>query len=619
MQKDSARALLRKWKSEHPEYPYDTWCIRSEPEQRYAIDTGLVNLEEYNGIQRPGIEFTNAGNMGTAALPLVFSHPLTCGFRSGFHQFDVYKIHRDSVRYYSVMRPYTELHLLLGLQNEQMLDGRFAAQHKQFLSYGVRLKRYYSRGRYPNQRANDNCFNVYAIYQSPNNRWRLQGDVVFNAFKVRENGGVTADVFDTAIIQPVLAPVAFTFAENVYRETSFYLQTSYALGSKYSVLVNDSTRVPVTLPVWTLSHRVGLERQLALWFDTIPDKVYYDNLFTQNDTLRLDFRLTNFSNALRADFRWRSATVDTVITEKNLIAGAETGFEYFIIRHNRYPHQTPNVYVSMDVRSNAASRSRLIYKAMAKAYLYGWNRGDLLLSATAGYITERWGIVSLHTALTQSEMPYIYERFRSAYVSWTYTLPKSTIFSAGAKYHQAAWGIFAEAFYYRVRNLPVYPGRAEPQVGFTNENFAVFRIGNRHAVKGLHFDNDVWFTQPFDVSSYDILRLYTRLFTRHSLYYENRLFKKALWLMAGVDVRFRYQHNPPYYDPLLAAFYPVSIHSLPIPQLDIFLNVKIKTVRAFAKIDNVVSAILGKGYYALYRYPAQNLSFRVGISWRFYE
>ena len=109
------------------------------------------------------------------------------------------------------------------------------------------------------------------------------------------------------------------------------------------------------------------------------------------------------------------------------------------------------------------------------------------------------------------------------------------------------------------------------------------------------------------------------LVTKHSIYYENRLFKKMLWFATGFDLRYRYQNNGPYYEPMMGAFYPTGINNKFYPVLDWFLNAKIKTVRIFLKVTNISSNIGGKGYYQMYGYPATDLSFQFGLKWRFFE
>src|SRR5262249_32043532 len=154
-------------------------------------------------------------------------------------------------------------------------------------------------------------------------------------------------------------------------------------------------------------------------------------------------------------------------------------------------------------------------------------------------------------------------------------------------------------------------GMPNPYVTNNEENIFVFHFANRNHVAGLHLDDDVWYTYPAN-SGY-IKYVYPDLYLKSSVYYEFRLFKKALWATFGADVRYRYQNNAPFYDPYLAAFYPTYVNLQPYPAVDAFLNVKIRTVRVFLKVTNLASLITGTGYYAAYQYPAADFSFEAGV------
>jgi len=39
----------------------------------------------------------------------------------------------------------------------------------------------------------------------------------------------------------------------------------------------------------------------------------------------------------------------------------------------------------------------------------------------------------------------------------------------------------------------------------------------------------------------------------------------------------------------------------------------------FLKVDNISGSFGPKGYQSLYAYPAPDISFKVGVKWRFFE
>jgi hypothetical protein len=187
----------------------------------------------------------------------------------------------------------------------------------------------------------------------------------------------------------------------------------------------------------------------------------------------------------------------------------------------------------------------------------------------------------------------------------------------GGKYQNQRYGIIADLNYYIADHLPVYPGFSNPYLTNGVENIFVAHLGNRNGFYGLHLDNDVWFTAPANNGL--VKQTYPMLVTKHSIYYERRVFKKVLWFSVGFDLRYRYQNNAPYYDPLLAQFYPSGQSLKTFPVLDFFVNLKIKTVRVFLKVDNISSSFGTNGYYAAFQYPATDISFRAGVKWRFFE
>ncbi len=614
---DSVQPLFGKKGVLVPSTKNDTWFLGHEPEKHYIIDTSIFHIEEYNVVQRNGIEYSNAGNTGSAAYPNVFSLNRSTGLNLGYNQFDIYRYAKDSVKYYQVVRPYAELSMMFGLKAEQMFQGIFANQHKGIIYYGVDFRRISSGGIYTNNKTNDNCFNLYGIYNSQNKHWNVQADLIFNSFKVNENGGTPISPFDSTFFQKKLVPVSLTSAVNNYRQVDFYLKSTYNLGKKFFNGYNDSVRTNGFMPIFKISHQLNIESNKNRFRD-VKDPVpeFYQQFFLP-DSVFNDLDYVKVGNAVMLTYFARKLTSDSGYAEKNFIAEAEAGFDYYKITQNRLQSNTSNLYVGGTFRSNGASGSKIFYRGSVRYYPYGWNQNDLLADGYAGYDLGKFGMISGNATYQLKEAPYIYETYRSHPVDWNYSLPKTKTFGVGGKYQNIPYGLTADVNYYVVDHLPVYAGNASPYITTGAENIFVAHFANRNGFYGLHLDNDIWFTSAPNEGV--VKRTFPMLVTKHSIYYERRLFKNALWFSIGFDLRYRYQNNAPYYDPLLATFTPVYTTTKSFPVLDFFLNLKIRTVRVFLKVDNISSSFGPKGYYSLYGYPASDLSFRVGIKWRFFE
>ena len=532
---DSIQPLFGKKGVLKPSTKNDTWFTNAEPDKHYVLDSRIFGIQYYNGVQRDGIEYTNAGNSGSAAYPLVFSLNRATGFNLGYNQFDIYRYQKDSVKYYQVIRPYAEVSMMIGLKNEQIFGAKFANQSKGVFYYGVDFNRIFSKGIYTNNKTTDNGFNLYGIYNSKNKRWNVQADLIFNSFQVQENGGVLSSPFDSFYFQKTLVPVALSYAENTYKQVDFYLKGSYNIGKKYYTRKDDSTRVKKIMPVFKISYQLNIENNKNRYRDLQPDSNYYGDFYLQ-DSVFNDLNYLKIGNAVILDYHARKLTSDSSYTDKNFIATAEAGYEYFMIQQNLLKSNTSNLYVAGNFSSNAASGSKLFYKGAVKYYPYGWNAQDLLADAIVGYNFGKFGMFSGNATYQLKEAPYIYQEYTSHPVIWKYNLPKTKLFGVGGKYQNPKYGIVADLNYYVIDHLPVYPGFAFPYINTNEENVFVAHVGNRNGFYGLHLDNDIWFTAaPNDGV---IRETYPMLVTKHSIYYERRLFNNALWFAVGFDLRY---------------------------------------------------------------------------------
>jgi hypothetical protein len=441
-------------------------------------------------------------------------------------------------------------------------------------------------------------------------------DMIFNSFKVNENGGLVLNPFDSSYFQKTLVPVALDVAQNKYKQLDFYVKGSYNIGKKYTERKEDSTAIPKLMTIFKMSYQFNIESNKNRFRDLQPDTSYYGD-FWLKDSVFNDLNYVKVGNAVILDYYARKLTSDTSYNEKNFIATAEAGFDYFLLNQNQLKSNTSNFYVAGNFRSNAASGSRLFYKGAVKYFPYGWNQHDLLGDAIAGFDFGKFGMLSGNATYQLKEAPYMFERYTSHPVDWSFNLPKTKLFGVGGKYQNPKYGLVADFNYYVVDHLPVYPGLSSPYINGNEEIVFVAHAANRNRFYGLHLDNDVWFTSaPLNGL---VKQTFPMLVTKHSVYYERRIFKNALWFAIGFDLRYNYQNYAPYYEPFLGAFYPVGYQLKSFPVLDWFLNVKIKTVRVFLKVENISSSFGPKGYFSLARYPAPDVSFKFGIKWRFFE
>jgi len=637
----------------------DTWYYNSDPNVRYGIDSSIFNIEEFNGMQRPGAEYLNIGNTGSAAYPLVFSPFRIKGFNTGYNQFEAYQHRFDSVKMYQVMRPYSQIGYLVGQKVEQYFNGKFAAQHKQRIQYGVDFTRYNSRGTYQNQSTNVNGFSLYGNYAPRSNAFSLQTVMVFNSNVVKENGGVRDDVFakGSTLISKELAPVNLVNALNNYQEIKWMFKAAYHLGKKETVTTDTST-YKVTIPTFKIGYAFTTGRDKYKYVDGQADSAYYGRYYTYQDSMKHDASFLLVGNEVFVEFtgqlkkgtrdRGRGTGPDTAmssvfaytsllvidslvrdslnrlieptieIRQTNFKAFAGLHFDYIGVNQNNFRDKEYNFYLQGGIQNNPLAKSRILYLAKVAFYFAGYNQSDLRLDGSAGYNLGKFGKVEGVVNYHLTEAPYNYQNYWGKVHRIINNFPKQSVLAFGGNYsfsHRVI-GFAADAMYYYAKNYFHFSSPEDAAYDASNANVLVVHAGNRLGIKGFHFDNDVWFQV---VGSSNAIRL-PQWVTRSSMYYEQRLFKKVLWFSIGFDVRYNAPFFGNTYHPLSGQFYVQDATRLNFyPVLDWFLNIKVKSLRITMKVDNISSQFGPRGYYTSPGYPAADLAFKMGVSWRFWE
>ena len=619
----------------------DTWYYGSEPNKHYIIDTSISVMNYYDVARRDGAEYFNLGNIGSETYSQVFNPSPNVGFNMGFRQYDAYRYMLDSIRYYQVIRPYAEIFYNLGINKDQLFQGKFANSHKSGIMYGVDFRRINSNGTYTNQKTTDNGFALYGIYNTKNRALNIETDLIYNAFVAQENGGVTSNVFspDSGVLTKTLAPVNMTQAVLNYNEIDWFLKASYNIGQKYNERVNDTLVRRVVLPVFRVSYRVDIERNKYSYFDVNTDSAYYSSYLGTGDTLRYTSQYVKVGQRFGLDYGAKKLTSDSTYRELDILMGASLNLDYYTLSEFGEKDKFSNLYITGYIKNNPAVNSPLIYKASVAYYVAGYNQIDLSTEGQLGVDFKKFGRLTAGAGYQLRQSDWIYHNFRadsataipytnsngtvsyntSDNLTYKYltNFPKMSTFKLGGEYMLDRYGIKVSAYNYVLDNYYYFSGPRTPTYDSKAINMLVLSFANRFGYKGIHFDNDVWFQKS---AGSDVIRL-PLVTLKSSLYYERHVIKDALWFAVGVNVRYYTPFMPNGYNPLFGQFYiQNNIRETFYPVLDVFLNVKIKTVRIFLMGTNL-SSFFGpqKGYYTATYYPAADASFKFGAAWRFFE
>lgn len=598
---------------------YDVSYQRHDVNAFTGIDTSIFQLHRNDFVNRDGAEYFHLGNVGTAAFPIIFQPGSQKDFGSGFSQFNIYGYNRDSIRYYNAQRPYTELSYIIGLKKEQVFRGRFFHSTKVGFDYGVDFFRINSTGSYAHQNALDAGFYLYAKYHPKNQRWNVYTDLLFNQYKVAENSGLQGDFFanDTSFFQKSLVPVNNTTAVNNYREWTWALGMNYNLGKKVKQQINDTTIIQKVIPRFRIGYEFSLQSNRYKFLDTQPDSLFYGEYFYLRDSLKNQFDFFKAGNSISFTWMPQRITSDSTYKEQLLTAGGIVNLDYWYSKTNNGKSPFVNGSVEGFVKSNTAFKTPIHFEGRVKYFFSGYNRNDLVVNGNIRYTWKNYLSVKAYVLYSLTEPGYTQQYFNVKNgAGWNNNFGKQNQLTAGGTVYSPKIGMGAEVYNTILQNFIYYNSDAKPQQLSSTLNVFVVHAYNRFAIKGFHLDNDVWFQKA---SGTDVIRL-PLFVSKHSVYYENRLFKKNLWFAIGCDLRYYTSFFANAYNPLVGQFYLQDNKKMAYaPVWDVFLNVKIRTVRVSLLGSDLTQLIQGRPHYNGYLYPAKDASFRFFVTWRFLE
>ncbi len=170
--------------------------------------------------------------------------------------------------------------------------------------------------------------------------------------------------------------------------------------------------------------------------------------------------------------------------------------------------------------------------------------------------------------------------------------------------------------YHLLNNYIYYDTLAFPQQTGIPISILQLIINQNFKVGSFHLDNSI----VLQSTSEDEIRL-PSFYSKNSLYFEGKIFKKVMLLRTGFDLRMSSNYFATYYHPLAGQFQLQDKEEISFyPAVDVFLTFKVKTLRFFIKGENLTHVIYDQ-YKELFvqvaDYPQPFFNMRLGLSWQF--
>jgi hypothetical protein len=588
------------------------------------------------------------GNFGNASRSLLFTPEMKAGWDHGFHAYDIYNLTVQDARFYNTTRPYAELNYMLGSKSEQFIRLMHTQNLKPNWNMAFEYRLVNAPGVFQNQNTNHNNYRFTSWYQSKNKRYQNFVVIIGNKLQSAENGGIKDNAYldsaggsydERSNIPTKLGPdqpgSRNFFSTNIatgsyYTNATYLLRQQYDLGQKDSMVVNDTTVIPLFYPRLRLEHTFALSTYHYRFRDTYSDSSYYDSLYaihlrTNRDTyfnrehwreLLNDFSIYTFPDAKNAQqFLKLGASLQS-------LQGQFIDSVY--VKDSSFSKSYYNFFIHGEYRNRTRNRKWDI-EATGNFYVTGNNAGDYnAYISLQRLISRQIGYLQLGFQNTNRTPSFVFNSLSSFYID-TVASPvdfkkENTTILFGA-FEQPKLRLKLSARYYLVTNYAYYKNYF--QVDQATTLFNVLQISAEKIFRlGGNWNWKTWVVLQQRVGDGPVN--IPLLSTRNQVGYDGNLGFKNLRISFGAEARYFTAYKAPQYSPLIGQYFfqdetKVSLNS---PDISGYLHFRIKSFSAYVRAENLNTIKFPEVKFTnnnipTANYPYPGLQIRLGIFWSF--
>ena len=610
-------------KIENKKPPISLYKFVSHQRDTTYLDTTLTIEKSYkfNYLRSDTFEllpFSNVGQTYNALAVNTTSNRLTPLFAAQSHHYN-YKQVAD-VSYFNVPTPLTEIYFKTAFEQGQQLNAFFTINTSKQFNFSLSYQGVRSLGNYQQSLTSTGNLLITSNYFSKNNRYNVRFHVASHDIINRENGGLTPNSLalfvndDPEFSDRGRLDVNFEDAENNLKGLRLYVNQEYALIKKA-----DSTNTnSLTLgnSIWYEDKLFEYRQQNA--FEQYGASYEATDLYTK--TTLEEFNLqgyANFTNSLLGNFKFF-----TTLTEYNYgynsVLNLDTG---------QIPNRIKDNLVSVGGSYQKQYKGFDIH-AEAAINVIGNTTGNYINAAAGLYLnkdTKVQGSLKIHNAAPN----FNFQLYQSDYVNYNWKTQFNNIKTQELGFDLWSKKIANVSFKYTGIDDYTYFAinasqtdadaflRPTPMQSSERVDYLKIKAQREFNWRGFALNNTVMYQ---NVLSGDSVFNVPEFITRQSLYYQDHIFKNALFFQTGVNLKYFTKYNSNGYDPVLAEFYVQNEQEIGnFPMVDLFFNAKIRQTRIFVTWEHFNALFSNtKQYFSAPGYPYRDSLIRFGLVWDFF-
>lgn len=611
--------------------PVEDYKIITIDRDSTHVDTTLSIAKDYkfNYLRKDRYGLLPFANTGQTHNTLIydFNNQRTMpGYIANARHFAYQEV--EDITYYHNPTPLTELYYRNAFEQGQQLDAFITINLKPRLNVSIAYKGVRSLGKYLNSLTSSGNFRATASYRTKNDKYHIRTHWVAQDLLNEENGGLTTTSLgqfesgDEDFADRSQLAVNFENAQSILDGTRVYLNHFYKLINR-----QDSLK--------------GYDLRIGHIFNS-ENKFFRFEQAAASDLLGEAFDQTNFSD--RTDHEETYNEVNAIYEDRKLgrlkFQANATFFDY---GYKSILVRDPDGDGQQEVIPSALQGTTIAVGGGYKNKIGGFDiEGEAQVNVAGEFdgftIYGELGYTFLKdkrfsASILSNARPAGFNHllFQSNYLNYNwfnlpnYTTVKTNTLAASLKAEQwvnfdvSASTINDYAYFGLSQTTEAVEG-AFPAVTSLQASEAVnhIKVTAQKNIKYRKFALDITATYQNVSGAEGVLNVPDAV-TRASLYFTDRLFKKALFLQTGFTLNYFTEYNLNAYDPVLAEFYVQNTQEIGnFPLVDFFINAKVRQTRIFLKAEHFNSSFTGNNYFSAPGYPYRDFSVRFGIVWNFF-
>ena len=600
------------------------------------IDTFLENHHLYNPVFRNAITTSYLGNYGLPYQNNDFFERET-GIDFLFSKTrEAYLLTPDKIKYYNTRTPYTLLDYSQSENKSSKNETRFNVLHTQnvspHLNFTFRFDQARSDGQYLFQNSKNNFVTVYSSYTK--NKVQLHSGFISNSMQNNENGGLVQDssIFykdeNGKFPGTEFLPVNTRKTTSKFKNSYFFTTGEYRLGRLINVQQEqpsdeldelDETEeeyIPkIFEPVVGLIYSFQYQKHNKEFKEnedqssTFFENTYFDDDNTvQFNKISNIFQIKQYENPNRKTSFGKRAFIAHEFVNI-LTPGA---FNYYQ-REKRFS----NVYVGGGIFRQ--SGDFWTWNAEGKFYLIGRNIGQTELSGVISkpftLFSDSLASISIRGDIQNRVADFFQEEFYSNHIFWKNNLKMEQNMTVRGSFNLPKRKFELGANYSIINNFIYYDTQGKPAQ--TSEELLVVSLfaDKDFALRNFHFRTRMLYQKASNQAYVNIPEFSAFV----STYYKLVIFK-VLATQIGIDTRYHTLYYGDVYNLSTGLFH--LQHETKIgnyPFIDVYANVRLKRTSVFFNMMNIGTMFLDGAYFTTPHYPMPRSTFRLGVTWAFYD